>query len=75
MHVDNQRQFYNEAFVRFSERNELFRRFKNVTENLYQHINKQIIHLLLLVFPFRSKPCIHLAKNGISITHDYFFLY
>ena len=53
MHVANQRQFSNEAFVRFTER-KLFCRIKNVTENWYQHI-QQIILLLLLVFPVRSK--------------------
>ena len=62
MHVADQRQFYNEAFVRFSERNELFHGFKNITENLCQHI-KQIILLLLLVFRFRSKRCHSLGQK------------
>ena len=62
MHVANQRQFDNEPIVRFSERNELFRRFKNVTENWYQHI-QQIILLLLLVFRFRSKRCHSLGQK------------
>ena len=54
MHVANQRQFYNEAFVRFSERNELFRRFKNITENWFQHIDKQIIHWYCWYFPLEA---------------------